>query len=79
MRVTLYTKKNCSLCDAVYEQLTLLQHEITFELVLRDITQDAAEFERFRHQIPVVAIDGQPVLRAPIAPRDLENALRQAA
>ncbi len=79
MRVTLYTKENCLLCDSVHEQLEILQHEAAFDLVLCDIERDAADFERFRHQIPVVDIDGQRVLRAPIAPRELASALQEVA
>ena len=79
MQVTLYTKENCSLCDAVQEQLEILQHEFAFDLVLRDITQDAATFERLHHQIPVVDVDGQRTLRAPITPSELFAALREAA
>ncbi len=79
MRVTLYTKENCSLCDAVHEQLEILQHEIAFDLVLRDIERDAADFERFHHQIPVVDIDGRRVLNAPIAPRELASALHKVS
>ena len=76
----LYTKPGCHLCEQVEAHLLTLQSEFRFEWERRDITLDPALYERYRHAIPVVAIDGREVLRMDAAPIDsdaLHAALRE--
>ena len=73
----LYTKPGCHLCEQVEAHLLALQSEFRFEWERRDITLDPALYERYRHAIPVVAIDGREVLRMDAAPID-SDALRAA-
>ena len=78
MRVTLFGRPGCLLCDEVRDELRTLQSQIPHELVEVNIESDAALLSRFMEQIPVVVI-GPYTLRAPIASNDLRVALQAYA
>lgn len=74
-RLTLYTKPGCHLCEQVEAHLLALRAE--WERC--DITLDPGLYERYKHAIPVLAIDGREVWRvsrAPIDRKTLRAALR---
>jgi len=59
MRVTLYGKPGCHLCDdarAIVEQVCA---ELGVGWTEIDITQDPALFEQYGEQIPVTLVDGR--------------------
>lgn len=57
--VTLYTKPGCHLCDEAHAVLQEVRREISFELVVRDITLDEGLHRAYFERIPVVDVDGQ--------------------
>ena len=75
MRIVLYSKPECHLCDDVKADLQALQPEVGFALEERNIEDDAGEFERYRYLIPVLDIEDGPVLYAPIDRYELRQAL----
>ncbi len=75
MRVILYSKPECHLCDDVKADLRALQPEIGFAVEERNIEKDAKDFERYRYLIPVLDIEDGPVLYAPIDRSELRQAL----
>ena len=79
MRITLYTKPDCHLCDDVKADLEVLHQEIGFTFLMRNIEEDAADFEQFRYLIPVVDIADGPMLYAPIDSFELRQALIASA
>jgi uncharacterized membrane protein len=52
--VTLYTRKNCPLCDEVREQLNSLQAEISHRLVEIAVDDNPDLFREFGERVPVV-------------------------
>ena len=66
----LYTKPGCHLCEEVEAQLLMLADEFRFEWERRDITRDPALYDRYKHAVPVVWLDGRERLRADSAPID---------
>ena len=78
MRVTLYGRPGCTLCDEVSGELRRLQALVPHELVEVNIESDAVLLSRFVDQIPVVVI-GPYTLRAPISPSDLQVSLQAYA
>lgn len=79
MRVILYSRPGCHLCDESWADLVEYQKQIGFELVKRSIEDDPADLERFQHLIPVVDIEGGPLLYPPHDWAVLGRALRTAA
>ncbi len=61
--LTLYSKPNCPLCDKALEQIELARSEIQFDLVTVNILGDLDLYERYKHDIPVVHLDGIEVFR----------------
>jgi uncharacterized membrane protein len=78
IRVTLYTKEDCSLCDEVKSYLISLEKDVPHTLQEVDINADPALRKRYLERVPVVQI-GPYTLEAPIAEIDLKVALSAAA
>ena len=79
MRVTLFSKPGCHLCEEVRAVLDELQSELGFALEEIDITRDPQIFARYRYEIPVVWRDGTEVARGRLTDRELVNLLRPDA
>lgn len=65
LRVTLYTRPGCHLCDDLKRDLLEMQAALGFDLDERNIEQHAADFARFRYLIPVLDVPGGPLLTPP--------------
>jgi uncharacterized membrane protein/glutaredoxin len=78
IRVTLFTRSGCGLCDEVKETLARLRGAHHHQLVEVDIESDPALHKRYFDTIPVVTV-GPYTLRAPITETDLKVALGAAA
>jgi hypothetical protein len=52
-----------------------MQRERKFEFAVRNIEDDAADFEKYKHAIPVVVLDGREIARYKLSRRQLEEAL----
>lgn len=67
VRLTLYSKANCGLCEEAYDVIQAVRTELagTVELALElvDITTDSQLMARLRYDIPVLAIDGVDAFR----------------
>ncbi len=77
IRVTLFTKVDCSLCDQAKADLADLQATVAHRLVEVDVETDKALIERHGDHVPVVEI-GAYTLRAPFSKTDLKVALLAA-
>ncbi len=71
MRVTLYTKADCGLCEEAASMLKRLQKQRRFEIEYVDIEADAGATERYGLRIPVIAVDGEEVASAPFDEKQL--------
>jgi hypothetical protein len=77
-RVLVYTKPGCHLCDDMLDLLRLALRGTDVAITERNITQSFDDYERYKHDIPVLVIDGREVARYRIAEPDLVAALRAA-
>ena len=79
-KVVIYTKEGCHLCERVIAELDKLSKMHSFEVSIRDITNDLELFERYRNIVPVVSIDGvvRFTAKSLANPRALEDSLRNA-
>jgi peroxiredoxin/glutaredoxin len=78
MNVELYSKPNCSLCDQARSVLLEVQKRIPFELLEVDIEKDPVLLERYRHDIPVVFVDGKAWFKHKVDASELEKRLERA-
>ena len=65
MQVRLYRKDDCPLCDELKADLLALQQEIGFVVEERNIEADPVAWDRYRYLIPVLDIEGGPLLYPP--------------
>jgi len=76
--VTLYTKPGCHLCDEVRDAIEQVREEFAFDVDVRDILMDLKDFERYKHDIPVVLLDGREIARHRMPADQLRAALLAA-
>lgn len=77
IKVVLYTRQGCQLCDTASRQLQNLQEEIPHQLVEIDIESDPELHQHYLEQIPVVRV-GPYTLKAPFSETDLRVTLSAA-
>ncbi len=75
-RVTLYTRRECHLCDQAQALLEGLRDELALDFETVDVDGDAALRERYGEAVPVIALDGIEIARAPIRASAVEARLR---
>ncbi|HEY5640742.1 MAG TPA: glutaredoxin family protein [Dehalococcoidia bacterium] len=66
MKVTLYTRVGCGLCERADALLKRLKRQAGFEMAYVDLDSDAEAEKRYWARIPVIAVDGVEVAAAPI-------------
>ncbi|MBI5948266.1 MAG: glutaredoxin family protein [Chloroflexi bacterium] len=76
--VTLYGRDGCTLCDQAAKMLDALAPRLRFVVEQVDIEGDEELLRRYLFEIPVVAVAGREVAKAPIYAGPLEDALREA-
>jgi uncharacterized membrane protein len=75
--VTLYTRKDCHLCEQAQVDLVTLQEDIPHQLVLVDVDNDPKLRKMYGNVVPVVSV-GPYSLKAPFDRQDLQITLRAA-
>ena len=77
--VTLYRKHGCGLCDQAELMLARISKKTPLRVTTVDIDSDEAIQRRYFLEIPVVAVAGDEVARAPISERALAEILASKA
>jgi glutaredoxin len=78
MKVEIYSKPDCPLCEDAKEIVRNVRQRIPFELTLVDITQDPALFARYRYDIPVVFVDGHKAFKHRLTEEELQRRLSRS-
>lgn len=70
--LVLYTKRNCPLCDEAKELLLEMQREgeSNFSFAEIDIMNDGALYEKYKHEVPVLCLNGDALCNGHIT-RDI--------
>ena len=77
LNVTLYTRKDCELCEQAKKDLESLAKKFPHRLAEVDIDSDPALKQKYGEQIPVIEV-GPYHLKAPITRQSLEMTLGAA-
>ncbi|PEL08236.1 glutaredoxin family protein [Bacillus sp. AFS017336] len=77
MKLTLYTKENCGLCEEAKESIRLAQSEYKIEVNEIDIYSDDALLEEYQLMIPVIQMDGGTIAYGKIHKIDILNAINR--
>jgi hypothetical protein len=75
IKLTLYTKSDCCLCDEALEALQRIRAERPFELESVDIEGDAELTRRYGERIPVVHVSGIPTFEYRVDEDELRQIL----
>lgn len=79
IRLTLYTRSRCKLCDEARQVLEDVQSRLsptlTVELDIADIALSPSLWETYRLDAPVVLLDGHVLFRHRVDPGSLEARL----
>jgi len=72
IRVVLYTKARCSLCEDMKAEMKKAGVEALYTLDEVDIEKDAELFSRYRYDIPVLCINGVEAFRHRLKPDEFK-------
>ena len=75
LRVEIYSKRDCCLCDEAKAVLDRVRAEVPFELVEVDIEGDPELMERYRTEIPVVFVGGRKAFKYRVDEAELRRRL----
>jgi glutaredoxin len=78
VRVSLYGKDDCHLCDEAKAVLDAARRQVPFDLEVVDITHDPALFDRYRYDIPVIHVNGRKAFKHRLDPAAVLARLRRA-
>jgi glutaredoxin len=76
MRVVLYSRPGCHLCDQARQVLVTAQEDHLFELEEVDIQGDEDLEREYGIRIPVVEIDGEERFEYEVDPQELTRIVR---
>jgi glutaredoxin len=79
MRITLYTRPDCCLCDDARAAIGRVRRDQELELEEIDISRDRALTEMYGERVPVVMLDGVPVLELRVEEADLRRTIAATA
>ena len=66
MRLTLYTRENCGLCEQAEDALRRARKLIHFETEVVYIEDDPALCSRYQDRVPVIVVGDEEVASAPV-------------
>ena len=75
IKVEIYSKPECHLCDEAKSVLVKVQQEIPFDFFEVDITSDQELFTEYKEQIPVVFICGKKAFKFRVNEKELRRKL----
>jgi glutaredoxin len=75
IKLTLYTKPDCCLCDEALEALERVRAERPFELESVDISTEPGLMNRYGERIPVVHVSGIPTFEHRVDEEELQRLL----
>lgn len=75
VHLTIYTKKDCHLCDIAKKTILGLRQEIPFSLTEIDIGKDRKAYDKYKYLIPVLEIEGRIIFTYKINEDELKKLL----
>ncbi len=78
VKVEIYSKKDCHLCDEAKAVLARVRARSPFELVELDIESDPKLLEQFKDDVPVVFVDGHKAFKHRVGENDFAQRLERA-
>ncbi len=77
--ITLYTRKDCCLCDEMKEVVRRVAEKVPLEMHEVDVDSSADLKESYGEEVPVLFINGRKAFKVRVAATDLKKRLRREA
>jgi hypothetical protein len=71
----LYSKPGCHLCDVMKEVIEEVAKSRPLRLLVKNILDDPAIYQRYRYDIPVLLVNGREIARHRVTVEQIESAL----
>jgi hypothetical protein len=75
VKVTIYGRPGCHLCEDALAILERVRRRLPFQLEQRDIESDDVLFKRYLERIPVVEVDGEEAFELFVDEQQFERRL----
>jgi glutaredoxin len=79
LRVVMYTRNGCHLCEEAWALLVKKRHRYQFQLDFIDVDSDPEFAKLFGEHVPVVTVNGKTRFRGVINPKLLQRLLEVEA
>jgi len=79
LKVTVYSRPACCLCDEIKQQLAQLRRRVDFELEEINIDEDEVLRRLYNDEVPVVMIDGRKAFKYRLDPEEFLRKLAARA
>ena len=79
MKVTLYTRRGCHLCDEAKQAIENARRRRAFDYEELDIDSDAGLLQLYNEEVPVIAIDGRKAFKYRLTADELLKKLETRA
>ena len=79
MKVTLYTRRGCHLCDEAKVAIEAARRRRAFDYEELDIDSDAGLLHLYNEEVPVIAIDGRKAFKYRLTADELLKKLETRA
>jgi glutaredoxin len=77
VRLTLYTRKDCCLCEDMKASIHAAGRKVPVDLVEVDVDSSPELVERYGGEVPVLLINGRKAFKYRVTTKDLEERLRR--
>jgi len=74
-QVVLYTRERCSLCEKAKAVILAVRREVEFDFREVDIGWSGDLYEDYKHDIPVIEVDGQRAFKYRVEVSELKERL----
>jgi glutaredoxin len=71
MKVTVYTRRGCHLCDEAKHVIESVRQRAAFDYEEFDIDSDPQLRQLYNEEVPVIAIDGKKAFKYRVTPAEL--------
>jgi len=74
-QIVLYTRERCSLCEKAKAVILAVRREVEFEFREVDIGWSGDLYEDYKHDIPVIEVDGKRAFKYRVQASELKERL----
>ena len=75
MKIRIYSKPDCHLCDEAKETIQRVTNRLPIEIEVIDIQKDPELFDQYRYDIPVIFLDDRKIFKHRVDEEKLKKLL----